>query len=570
MSLSTGWQDGEKVHGSDLNTIAEAVNNAVPWSNDTPGVLPATPAQPLTTESGNTLDDGAGNVVVTGTLNGAVAGAARTTPRPLVVADNGWGTEALSVPTSTVGTSAYTFTMGMAVSGIALKYVHDYMSADLDVDPAGPISFNVSVSVLSSSNPNVTLNTLFPVTFGGCKVATLDPGGEIESDFLPIALNAGDLISVRSFLSSGTAYPYRPTSIRSPNGGGFTATTDLTALGSAAVASTAGYYLSPASVLGYPDPAAKVVALGLIGDSIAFSGGDGGATYSEPLLGLGAYGIRAMSGRGGFINLAYSGDTMVNFLTTKASLRRARSLRRVNAVLCEYGVNDLAGGTVTAAQLQANILTEAKLIRSMGIKKFVIQTLTPRTTSTDGWATVANQTAIAADPARVTHNTWVRAGCPIDPTTLAPVLPNTPNALLAGSFGHPITGWIEMADLVESSRNSGLWKPCQRVVHINVTSGQNVLTLTDATFNTANLEVGGDNGACATILGFATAGVWQNALGLGVLTTTTASVSALAGQTLSGAQMNMNPATADGTHPTSSSYIAMANALIAQLAAFAN
>jgi lysophospholipase L1-like esterase len=493
-----------------------------------------------------------------------------TPPRLMVAADNGWGTEALSVPTSTVGTSAYTFTMGMNVNGIVLKYVHAYMSGDFDIDPAGPITFWVSVSVLSSSNPNITLNTLFPVTFGGKKSVTLDPGGEIESDPLEIVLNAGDLISVRSFLSSGTAYPYRATTLRVSNGGGFTATTDLTAPGSAAVASTTGYYLSPASILGYPDPATKVTALGMLGDSIAFSGGDSGAAFSVPLLGFGAYGIRALTGRGGFVNLAYSGDTMANFLTTKAHLRRSRSLRRVNAVLCEYGVNDLAGGAYTAAQLQANILTAAQRVKMRGIKKFFIQTLTPRTTSTDGWATVANQTAIANDPARITHNTWVRAGCPIDPNTLAPVLPGTANALLAGSFGHPITGWIEMADLVESSRDSGLWKPCQRVAHVNTTSGSNVITLTDATFNTANIEAGGDNGACVAIQGWTTLGVWPSAFGILVTSTTAAATAVLAGQTLAGAPVNINPTTADGTHPTSSAYIAMAAALVARLSEFAN
>lgn len=487
----------------------------------------------------------------------------------LVVADNGWGTEAISVPTSTVGTSAYTYTMGMNVTGIVLKYAHAYANALLDADPAGPITFNVSVAVTSSSNPNVTLNLLFPVTFGGKKIVALDPGAVILSDPLPIQLNTGDQISVRSFLISGTAYPYKSTSPLATNGGGFTATTDLTPPGSAAVASTLGYYLSPSEILGYPDTQAKVTALGLIGDSIAFAGADSGAQFSSPLLGQGGYGIRALTGRGGLVNLAYSGDTMINFLRTSGTIRRLRSLRDVNAVLCEYGVNDLAVGQ-SAAQLQANILIAGKMVARWGIKKFFIQTLTPRTTSTDGWQTVGGQTAVATDPARVTHNTWVRAGCPIDPIALTPVLPGTPNALLAGSFGHPITGWLEMADLVESSRNSGLWEPCQRVVHINVTSGSNVITLTDATFNTANIEAGGDNGACAAILGWTTPGVWRLAAGLNVLTTTTAALAISAGQTLSGAAMNMNPATADGTHPTSSSCIAMANPLIVRLAAFAN
>ena len=493
----------------------------------------------------------------------------RTRPDLLVVADNGWGSEAQTTPTSTVGTAAHPFTIGMSVTELVLRYAHSYMLADLDIDPAGAITFNVSLKVISSTNPNVTLNKLIPVTFGGKKIASLDPGGHLQSDPLPIELLAGDRIEVRTYLASGTAYPYRPTTTRVANGGGFTAASDLTPPGSAAVIATNTYNYGPASVLGRPDPTQKVVALGNIGDSIAYSGGDQGAQFSQPLLGLGSYGIRALTGRGGFINLAYSGDTMANYLTTTAKVRRATSLSRVNAVFCGYGVNDLAGGTVTAAQLQANILTAAKTVASMGIKKFFIHTLTPRTTSTDGWTTLGGQTAIAADPARITHNTWVRAGCPIDPTTLAPVLPGTEEAILAGSFRHPITGWLDFADLVESSRNSGLWKVAQRTAHYNVTNESNVLTLTDSTFSIANLEVGGDNGSIVLLSGWNTTGVFTES-GVAVLTTTTAATSVLATQTVSAGTVVINPSTADGTHPSSSSYIAMAQLLISRLQEFAN
>jgi len=66
------------------NARADArITNAklVPWQGGTAGILPATLGQHLTTQGGNTLDDGAGNVIVKGgTLDGVTIGATTRSP----------------------------------------------------------------------------------------------------------------------------------------------------------------------------------------------------------------------------------------------------------------------------------------------------------------------------------------------------------------------------------------------------------------------------------------------------------------------------------------------------------
>lgn len=85
--------------------------DGVRWSASTPGILPATSGQHLTTAGGNTLDDGTGKVALTGgTLDAVTVGA--TTP-------------ATSVKTSTLQPStpvSLTGTMKSWINGISMAY----------------------------------------------------------------------------------------------------------------------------------------------------------------------------------------------------------------------------------------------------------------------------------------------------------------------------------------------------------------------------------------------------------------------------------------------------------------
>ncbi|QUT04836.1 putative Ig domain-containing protein [Sphingobium phenoxybenzoativorans] len=92
-----------------------------------------------------------------------------------------------------------------------------------------------------------------------------------------------------------------------------------------------------------------------------------------------------------------------------------------DVLLCNLGTNDLtqaSGGNYTLAAIQANLLTIWAAAKAKG-KKVYQALIWPRTTSTDSWATAANQTPLARFTVggdKETLNTWIlaRVGTEID------------------------------------------------------------------------------------------------------------------------------------------------------------
>jgi hypothetical protein len=91
--------------------------------------------------------------------------------------------------------------------------------------------------------------------------------------------------------------------------------------------------------------------------------------------------------------------------------------------------------------------------------KYYTATIPPPTSSTDNWATVANQTLNPNNTIRVNYNNWMRDGFPIAYSTLlaAAVGSTGANIIRIGNPRHPISGYFEIADTVESGRDSGKW-----------------------------------------------------------------------------------------------------------------
>lgn len=474
-----------------------------------------------------------------------------------------WASNANS--TSTAGTSEMIFTVGVAATNITAMWAHWYgdPTTHYDTDPSGPISFSASMRVVSTTNPGTVTNTLFRFTFAGRINVTLDPGGRVTADVLGMSLAPGDVVAVRTYLSSGTAYP--PLFVFGTAGsggwGGFTASTDLTAPGSAAIASSNGYYYGPSILLGRTG-AGHAKSVLLLGDSIGL-GGDDGAGFTRPAIGSGqggGFAIRALSGIGGLLNMAQGGDAGTLFQTTTGSVRRLAVASLCTSAIIEYGAIDLFG-SVTAAVVEAANLNIATEVRRLGITKVFLTTVLPHTTSTDGWATTANQTPAAGDSQRVVYNTWARAGCPIDPTTLAPVAAGTPGALLAGSFGHPITGIFDTAATVESALNSGVFKQCNRVVTGSITSGTNVITAASGGFSSANQEAGGDLGTGVIMPGAGAGGALFYAVPIIIPSGTQLYMNANASTTVTNGPVNVGVMTVDGSHPTPHAHYLMSQAI---------
>lgn len=122
----------------------------------------------------------------------------------------------------------------------------------------------------------------------------------------------------------------------------------------------------------------------------------------------------------------------------------------------QYGHNDLAAGR-TAAQVEADLITTARHGKIRGAKVW-ITTQTPASSSTDSFATTVNQTSASINAELQTLNAWLRDGCPISSTTLAPVATGTSSGVLrTGSAGHPVVGVFDTGAAVESSSASGKW-----------------------------------------------------------------------------------------------------------------
>lgn len=133
---------------------------------------------------------------------------------------------------------------------------------------------------------------------------------------------------------------------------------------------------------------------------------------------------------------AKSGESAQQFAADTNGQQRRRLLDTGDWLLYAYGTNDIYGGR-TLAQTQADTLTILGWARQRGVK-IALCTITPRTTSTDGFVTVANQTEQNAGTAglvRKAFNAWVRSG--------------------AGGFADLV---VDVANQVETAQDSGLWK----------------------------------------------------------------------------------------------------------------
>jgi hypothetical protein len=158
-----------------------------------------------------------------------------------------------------------------------------------------------------------------------------------------------------------------------------------------------------------------------------------------------------------YMNVAKPGEQATSIANEVSFRKRMMLTSACTAVVEEYGQNDRGSGR-TLVQMQADRKTLWDFYVDRGIKVYAT-TNTPHTTSTDTWATTINQTVTAKEAIRVQLNDWLGDGAPIDATTKVAVATGTSsNVLRAGAAGHPLSGYFEVADAVETARNSGIWK----------------------------------------------------------------------------------------------------------------
>ncbi len=179
---------------------------------------------------------------------------------------------------------------------------------------------------------------------------------------------------------------------------------DDTVLGASTPNNAAQCYY-PALVMGYTDKS----VWGLVGDSIANGVND---MASDPSGARGLYG-RAMAVLGPHINYGVSGDQSGLYSVSANSTNRTALLAQGGAtsILLQLGVNDIFTASKTADQLVTTNNTIVSNLQAAipNIHVYWV-TITPSTTSTDGFATTANQTtsSVNSNNRRTQYNDFLR------------------------------------------------------------------------------------------------------------------------------------------------------------------
>jgi hypothetical protein len=442
----------------------------------------------------------------------------------------------------------------VAVDATDLRFVfQNYQAGTTNVGEASGAN-NISVR----GGLELADGTVLPIYFRGSRDAVLEPDSFVVSDPIPVDVTAGDVIWSRTrwTVTAGQTVPVTRRAnaawVQAEGSELGTGTADKTLTGTiSATTSTASSY-SPTAVLGR----VKVLATNVIviGDSIPSGTGDAISRDAD-----GGYVQQAFDAlKIPYLRVTRSGESAQAFAALSTSRRRRILVGGATHALCTYGTNDIFSNTRTLAQVQADLLAIWTMCFRRGIK--VIQTtITPRTNTTDGWVTTVNQTTTSAgqETVRRNLNAWIRAGSPIDPVTKVAVAVGTGGALLAGGSVHPLavtagapSGFVEIADVVEPSRDSGLWAVPSPVISGtgDITNGG--FTIANAT---ASLQVPG-----LALVGTGIGGDTRVILNVGsTLTVTKAPTATTNGLAISGAY------TGDGVHPANYLHGLMANVLTA-------
>lgn len=282
------------------------------------------------------------------------------------------------------------------------------------------------------------IGTRTALTFGGALEGVCADLTEIESDPCPVDIPRNARYRIHYYMKNangmlyvgGTDMPFANFSAGDTfQYGGAGSLTNKTLVGDYGVTdANGGFCCPPIYVVGKTRRPSVVIA----GDSRARGIKD---RFGDANRHRGQF-ERALGIHFGFTNLSQGSETALTFTGAAAARRRGIISKYCTHLFIQYGINDL--GTNSAAtkiqNLVAQIRADAAAAKNRELKIYY-GTITPFTTSTDSWATTANQTVGASEAERVTVNDYLRRLPPI------------------------IDGIVDVADVVETYRNSGKWRP---------------------------------------------------------------------------------------------------------------
>lgn len=271
-----------------------------------------------------------------------------------------------------------------------------------------------------------------PVYFSGVRDASVPADGNIVSDSAEINIPAGEKFYIRSFASvaAGEKWPRNyNASLLSSKGEAATEGVDLSDLTTSGTISGTSRGFGPSGILSTGTGFNPSFAL--YGDSIMVGSG----VYDSH--GYSSFVGRALTTLGlpSFYS-AYGGTRLYQQIGNFSRRLALLEILNVDYAVIEWGVNDLS--TRSAAQMQNDYSALWAGLDAIGVK--VLQTtITPKSSSTDGFYTMENQSVVStgftggASSERAQVNNWIRA------------LPTS------------LYNYIEVADSVEPARDDGRW-----------------------------------------------------------------------------------------------------------------
>lgn len=276
----------------------------------------------------------------------------------------------------------------------------------------GPNDITVKAAIEVDGN-------IYPALFGGANTKLVAAGATEWTDAVRIFIPKGTAFYTRTNVqvTAGQKWPLSITAYPA-DGEGRTAG-DVAHSG--ATTNLFIFTYSPCAIVGQPANQTEKSVL-LVGDSIA--SGQGETPNDRGFL------IRAINDTVGHLRVSKPSARTSDFLESVRKNRMQLASYCNNAII-QLGVNDVKFD-VKLEVIKANLLDIWTELALNGVAVFQT-TITPVTTSTDSWATTKNQSVTAQESVRIALNDWIRS-CPA-----------------------PLSGYFDVADEVETARNSGIW-----------------------------------------------------------------------------------------------------------------
>jgi lysophospholipase L1-like esterase len=190
--------------------------------------------------------------------------------------------------------------------------------------------------------------------------------------------------------------------------------------------------------------ASSNTAVAVIGDSIVYGLQDTDTAWGFQR----GYAAAAMEDtQTSWLRAAQSGSEASQYLPANSPLRLS-VISRCTAAFVNLGVNDITDQAGVTATVQANLVALWTALDQLGLQVWQ-STIMPSTTSTDSWATKANQTVQGAfDTSRQAINSWLRTGATW--TILG-------QSISMGNPLHPLTGVVDLSLWTEDPTDSSRW-----------------------------------------------------------------------------------------------------------------